>query len=100
MRFVSGGLEFKSRTTQSYTCCKRFAFALTSFAGVDVLPWRYVVEMGSHYSLHATSGLWQREASRAVAPPWIFIHGTDIVDRSLIVLFFGLFSVGSLLEEA
>jgi len=25
-----------------------------------------------------------------VAPPWIFIHGTDIVDRGLIVLFFGL----------
>jgi len=24
-------------------------------------------------------------------PPWIFIHGTDIVDRGLIVLFFGLF---------
>jgi len=27
-------------------------------------------------------------------PPWIFIHGTDIVDRGLIVLFFSLFSVG------
>jgi len=25
--------------------------------------------------------------------PWIFIHGTDIVDRGLIVLFFGLFYV-------
>jgi len=24
---------------------------------------------------------------------WIFIHGTDIVDRGLKVLFFGLFSV-------
>jgi len=24
-------------------------------------------------------------------PPWIFIHGTDIVDIGLIVLFFGLF---------
>jgi len=26
-------------------------------------------------------------------PSWIFIHGTDIVDWGLIVLFFGLFSV-------
>jgi len=24
-------------------------------------------------------------------PPWIFIHGTNIVDRGLKVLFFGLF---------
>jgi len=24
-------------------------------------------------------------------PSWIFIHGTDMVDRGLIVLFFGLF---------
>jgi len=24
-------------------------------------------------------------------PPWVFIHSTDIVDRGLIVLFFGLF---------
>jgi len=31
-------------------------------------------------------------------PPWIFIHGTDIVNRGLIVLFFSLFSVS--LEEA
>jgi len=23
-------------------------------------------------------------------PPWIFIRGTDIVDRGLIVLFFGI----------
>jgi len=29
--------------------------------------------------------------------PWIFIHDTDIVDRSLIVLFFVFFSVASLL---
>jgi len=36
------------------------------------------------------------------AAPWIFIHKTDIVDRGLIVLFFGLFSVASppLLKEA
>jgi len=27
------------------------------------------------------------------APPWIFKHGTNIVDRGLKVLFFGLFSV-------
>jgi len=26
--------------------------------------------------------------------PWIFIHDTNIVDRGLIVLFFGIFSVG------
>jgi len=32
--------------------------------------------------------------SKGRAPPRIFIHGTDIVDRGLIVLFFGLFSVG------
>jgi len=24
-------------------------------------------------------------------PPWIFIHGTDIVERGLIVLFLGIF---------
>jgi len=24
-------------------------------------------------------------------PPWIFIHGTNIVDRGLIVPFFGIF---------
>jgi len=30
--------------------------------------------------------------SGAVSPsPWIFINGTNIVDRGLIVLFFGLF---------
>jgi len=37
----------------------------------------------------------RRAGEGAVAPPWIFIHGTDIVDRGLIVLFFSLFSVGS-----
>jgi len=26
-------------------------------------------------------------------PSWIFIHGTDIVDRGIIMLFFSLFSV-------
>jgi len=26
-------------------------------------------------------------------PPWIFIHGSNIVDRGLIVLFFSLFFV-------
>jgi len=31
---------------------------------------------------------------------WIFIHGTNIVDRDLIVLLFGLFSVAPPLEEA
>jgi len=30
--------------------------------------------------------------------PWIFMHGTYIVDRGLIGLFFGLFSVASPLE--
>jgi len=42
------------------------------------------------------------EGRRAVPSPWIFIHGTDIVVRGLIVLFFGLFSVtanGSLLPQ-
>jgi len=36
-------------------------------------------------------------------PLWIFVHGADIVDISLIMLFFGLFSVASTsptLEEA
>jgi len=33
--------------------------------------------------------------------PWIFKHGTNIVNRGLKVLFFGLFSVApSPLEEA
>jgi len=31
-----------------------------------------------------------RQEGRAPSP-WIFKHGTDIVDRGLIVLFFGLF---------
>jgi len=26
-------------------------------------------------------------------PPWIFIHGTNIVDRGLILLFFDVFAV-------
>jgi len=30
-------------------------------------------------------------------PPYIFIHDTDIADRDLIVLFFGLFSYFSVL---
>jgi len=30
-------------------------------------------------------------AGGGAMPSWIFIHGTVIVDRSLIVLFFGLF---------
>jgi len=33
----------------------------------------------------------QREAG-ALCSPWIFKHGTNIVDRGLKVLFFGLFS--------
>jgi len=33
-------------------------------------------------------------------PPWIFIHGINIVDRGLIALFFGLVSIVSSLEEA
>jgi len=32
-------------------------------------------------------------------PPWIFIHGTDIITKGLIVLFFGLFSVAPLPPE-
>jgi len=28
---------------------------------------------------------------RGAVPPWIFKHGTNIVDRSLKMLFFGLF---------
>jgi len=28
---------------------------------------------------------------RAVPPTWIFIHGTDIVNKGYIVLIFGLF---------
>jgi len=32
--------------------------------------------------------------------PWIFIHDTYIVDSGLKVLFFGLFFVAPLLEEA
>jgi len=30
---------------------------------------------------------------RGERPPWILIHGTNIVDKVLMVLFFGLFSV-------
>jgi len=30
---------------------------------------------------------------KAVPPTWILLHGTDIVDRGIIVLFFGLFSL-------
>jgi len=37
-----------------------------------------------------SSEAWASAAGGAV-DPWIFIHGTDIVDRGLIVLFFGLF---------
>jgi len=29
--------------------------------------------------------------SGELCPPWIFIYGTDIVDRGLVVLFFCLF---------
>jgi len=32
-------------------------------------------------------------------PLWIFIHSTNIVDRGLKVLFFGLFSVDPFLEN-
>jgi len=35
---------------------------------------------------HLTMGVGSRRYRE-----WIFIHGTDIVDRDLIVLFFGLF---------
>jgi len=31
---------------------------------------------------------------RGRGAPWIFIHGTNIVDKGLKVLFFGLYSVG------
>jgi len=37
---------------------------------------------------------------RSVAPPWIFVHCTNIVDKSLKVLFFGLLFRWPLLEEA
>jgi len=30
---------------------------------------------------------------QGACPPWIFIHGTDIVHRFLIVLFFGIFTI-------
>jgi len=32
-----------------------------------------------------------KEGAVPSLPPWIFIHGTDIVDTSLTVVFFGLF---------
>jgi len=45
------------------------------------------VKIYDHYqSRSAAAGPW---------PSWIFIHGTDLVDRFLIVLFFGLFSVAT-----
>jgi len=31
---------------------------------------------------------------RGAVPPWIFIYGTNTIDKGLKVLFFGLFSVG------
>jgi len=37
-------------------------------------------------------------ATKVGVAPWIFIHDKDIVDRGLIVLFFGLFSVAPILE--
>jgi len=33
--------------------------------------------------------------NRGAVPPWIFIHGTDIEDRGLIVLFSDFFSLAS-----
>jgi len=33
----------------------------------------------------------QQRAGRGRGPSWVFIRGTDIADRGLIVLFFGLF---------
>jgi len=56
----------------------------------------------SDWSIH---GRRQRGGRRVVAP-WVFINDTDIVDRGLIVVFFGLFLLffghfsGSPLEEA
>jgi len=37
--------------------------------------------------------LWASTGRGRGPPPWIFILGTDVVDRSLIVLFFGVFSL-------
>jgi len=38
-------------------------------------------------------GCRQRGAREAVAPPWIFKHGTNIVNRGLIVLFSAFFAI-------
>jgi len=52
-------------------------------------PLCYSNRIGKYYIFaYYIYGRWQ--GARALLP-WIFIHGTDIVDRSLIVLFFGLF---------
>jgi len=40
------------------------------------------IDTGNHGRWQWGGGLW---------PPWIFIHGTNIVDRGLKVLFFGVF---------
>jgi len=34
------------------------------------------------------------KGAEGIVPPWIFIHGTDKVERSLMVLFFDRFSIG------
>jgi len=39
----------------------------------------------------AVTLLTHERRQRGAMPPWIFIHGTDIVDRGLIVLLYGLF---------
>jgi len=52
-----------------------------------------------HAQLHMYS--WASAAgSRGPCPPWISIYSTDIVEKGLIVLFFGLFSVRPPMEEA
>jgi len=48
----------------------------------------HIRESTNKIDMHAyIHGRWQLGSW----PPWIFTHGTDTVDRGLIVLFFGLF---------
>jgi len=75
---------------------KRCQFKLSRF-GVYFENVRYCYKKG----LESGDWLepWASAAGGRAPPPWFFIHGTDIVDKGLIVLFFGLFSVGPHMEE-
>jgi len=87
-----------STTIKVYFALRLFTYNCELSAARDQTKILYSLFIKLAYRLYIKNVLRTIEAWASAAegregpwPSWIFVHGTDIVDRGLIVLFFGIF---------